>query len=342
MLVKLSATNRRDFVKMGALALATGILPDRICRPAEPRAGTLSSEIFSDKTREVGIDFVHFNGMSGEHYFAEMMGSGAALFDYDNDGDLDIFIVQGTMLGPGKRLADARFPPRGPLPLKGRLYRNDTLVNRDGTRTLKFTDVTEQSGINASGYGMGVAAGDFNNDGWVDLYITNFGSSQLWRNNGDGTFTDVTQISGTENLSWGVSAAFLDFDRDGWLDLFVANYVNFRFSSLKKCLAPGGAPDYCGPLTYDPLPNRLFRNRGNGTFEDVTVKAQMADEFYGALGVVCADFNGDGWIDLYVANDERPNQLWINQRNGTFKNLALMAGCALSKDGIAQSGMGRA
>jgi hypothetical protein len=276
--------------------------------------------------------------MSGEHYYPEMIGSGAALFDYDNDGDLDIFIVQGAMLGPGKTLADAMFAPHGPLGC--RLFRNDTVTNSDGTRTLKFSDVTLESGIDARDYGMGVAAGDFNNDGWVDLYITNFGHNQLWRNNGDGTFTDVTQTSGTDVLGWSTSAAFVDFDHDGWLDLFVGNYVNFRFADIKKCSSESGAPDYCGPLAYDPLPNRLFRNRRDGTFEDVTAKSQIGREFYGALGVVCADFNGDGLIDIYVANDERPNLLWINQGDGTFKNQALLAGCALDAHGLPQSSMG--
>src|SRR5205823_6952332 len=217
-----------DFLKAGAAALSSPLLIGG-WRGDLLLAGTRaqSSEIFADRAREAGIDFVHFNGMSGERYYVETVGSGAALFDYDNDGDLDIFIVQGSMLGPGKTLADATVPPKGAV--KGRLYRNDTVVNPDGTRTLKFTDVTQASGINASGYGMGVAAGDFNNDGWVDLYITNFGHNQMWRNNGDGTFTDVTQATGTDVPGWTVSAAFVDYDRDGWLDLFVGNYVNFDF-----------------------------------------------------------------------------------------------------------------
>jgi hypothetical protein len=295
-------------------------------------------EIFTDKARQAGIDFVHFNGMSGEHYYVETVGAGAALFDYDNDGDLDIFILQGNMLGPGKTLAQAIVPPKGPL--QGRLFRNDTVVNPDGGRTLKFTDVTEQCGIKATGYGMGVATGDYNNDGWVDLYITNFGHNQLWRNNGDGTFTDVTQASGTDVTGWNSSAAFVDYDRDGWLDLFVCSYVNFDFSNLKKCFASSGAVDYCGPLAYTPVPNHLFRNRRDGTFEDVSIKSGIGTEPGGALGVVCADFDGDGWIDIYVADDERPNMLWINQRDGTFKNQAVLAGCALNKDGIPQSSMG--
>ena len=290
--------------------------------------------------QQVGIDFTHFNGMSGQHYYPEMVGSGAAMFDYDNDGDLDIFIVQGQMLGAGKTLADAMFPPRGPLPLRARLYRNDSVVHPDGSRTIRFTDVTEQSGIDARGYGMGVTAGDYNNDGWVDLYITNLGHNQMWRNNGDGTFTDVTQVTGTDDPNWSVSAAFVDFDHDGWLDLFVGNYVDFSFTNRKKCFLSTGIEDYCGPLAYEPVPNRLFRNRRNGTFEDVTAQSQIARESYGALGVVCADFNGDGWTDIYVANDERSDQLWINQGNGTFKNRAMLAGCAVDRNGRPQSSMG--
>lgn len=297
-------------------------------------------EVFSDVAQQVGIDFVHFNGMCGEHYYPEMIGSGAAMFDYDNDGDLDIFIVQGQILGPGKKLTDAMFPWRGPQPLNARLYRNDSLVRRDGSRLIKFTDVTEESGINARGYGMGVATGDYNNDGWVDLYLTNLGHNQLWRNNGDGTFTDVTQTSGTDDPGWSVSAAFVDFDHDGWLDLFVGNYVDFSFANRKKCFSYTGAEDYCSPLAYEPMPNRLFRNRRDGAFEDVTASSQIAREYYGALGVVCADFNGDGWTDLYVANDERPNLLWVNQGNGTFKSSAMLAGCAVDRNGNPQSSMG--
>ncbi len=305
---------------------------------APARAVSASGEIFTDRAKEAGLDFIHFNGMCGEHYYHEMVGPGAALFDYDNDGDLDVFILQGCMLGPHKVLADAWFPPQGPL--RGRLFRNDTIVHPDGTRTLKFTDVTEQCGIDARGYGMGVTAGDFNNDGWVDIYISNFGHNQLWRNNGDGTFTDVTQSSGTDVQGWSVSAAFLDFDRDGWLDLFVGSYVDFRFAGIKKCLGQNSVPDYCGPLSYDPLPNHLFRNRRDGTFEDVTAKSQVGRAFNGALGVVCADFNEDGWIDMYVTNDERPKQLWINQHDGTFKDMAMLAGCAVNADGAPQSSMG--
>ncbi len=335
--------NRRDFVKTaGALALGSGLLvdPSRVSGAVLDRTSTSAGKIFTDRAHEAGINFVHFNGMCGEHYYHEMMGPGVALFDYDNDGDLDIFLLQGSVLAPGKTMADSWFPPASSGPLRGRLFRNDTSVRPDGTRVLKFTDVTEESGIDARGYGMGVAAGDFNNDGWVDLYITYFGYSQLWRNNGNGTFTDVTQLSGTNVSGWGQSAAWLDFDRDGWLDLFVTNYINFRFEDIKKCLGKNSAPDYCGPLSYDPLPNHLFRNRRDGTFEDVTAKSQIGREFNGALGVACGDFDEDGWIDIYVTNDERPKQLWINQHDGTFKNNAMLAGCAVNSDGESQSSMG--
>jgi len=296
-------------------------------------------EMFSDQAVEVGINFEHFNGMTGHHYYPEVVGSGAALFDYDNDGDLDILIVQGSSLAPGETLADALFPPHAPGPPRTRLFRNDLAINPEGTHVVKFTDVTDQCGIVADGYGMGVTTGDYDNDGWVDVYLTNLGHSQMWRNNGNGTFTNVTKQTGTDTLGWSVSAAFVDFDRDGWLDLFVGQYVNFSFSHLKKCTS-NAAEDYCGPLGYDPLPNRLFRNHGDGTFEDVSGKSGLGREFYGALGVACADFNGDGWTDIFVANDERPNLLWINQKNGTFRNEAMLAGCAVNKDGLSQSSMG--
>ncbi len=311
----------------------------------EPSNASHHTDIFLDKAEHTGIDFVHFNGMSGERYFCEMMGAGGAVFDYDGDGDLDLYLVQGHMLGPEKTLADAVFSPPGSEPLIDRLYRNDLLAGEDGRRRLHFTDVTERSGIQAPGYGMGVATGDFNNDGWTDFYVTNFGSNQMFRNNGDGTFTDVTATTGTDDPRWSVSAAFLDYDRDGWLDLYVGNYVDFSFTNSKRCFSFGDARresalEYCDPSQYQPLPESLFHNRGDGTYEDVSRKSGIAVESNGALGVSAADFNGDGWIDIYVANDKRPNHLWINQKNGRFKNKALVAGCAVSGEGFAESSMG--
>jgi hypothetical protein len=297
---------------------------------------------FSDEAEASGLHFEHFNGMSGDLTMPEILGPGVALLDYDNDGDLDVYVAQGQMLGAAKTLSQALFPPRMPLPLTGRLYRNDLVVHADGTRTLHFTDVTQQSGIGiiSNGYGMGVATGDFDNDGFVDLYLTNFGTNQLLHNNGDGTFTDVSKKSGTAVSGWSVSAAFLDYDRDGWLDLYVGSYLRYSVEGATKCFSPAGALDYCTPNTYRPLPGRLFHNNRDGTFTDVTAKARIASEFGPALGVTAADFNGDGWIDLYVANDSQPNQLWINQHDGTFKNTALLSGAALTQEGKAEASMG--
>ena len=299
---------------------------------------------FVDAASQSGLTFTHFNGMSGEFYYPEIMPPGVALFDYDNDGDLDVFIVQGRMLGD-KPLDHAFFRPNDPTSLRSRLFRNDLQekaleAQAGGSRTLRFTDVTDASGLSAAGYGMGAAAGDFNNDGCVDLYVTALGPNQLFRNNCDGTFTDVTKRSGTESRGWSVSAAFADVDRDGWLDLFVGHYVNYTIAGNIRCSGPTGAPDYCPPDVYRAQSSRLYRNNHDGTFSDVTAAAGMAAEFGPALGVATADFDGDGWIDLYVANDGQPNQLWINQQNGAFRNTALLAGAALGAAGEAKSSMG--
>jgi enediyne biosynthesis protein E4 len=298
------------------------------------------SEWFVDRAAETGLDFVHFNGMSGALYYAEHMGPGAALFDYDNDGDLDVFFPQGQMLGAGTKVEQALFPPKGPLPVRGRLFRNDLAVNADATRALKFTDVTDASGINANAYGMGAAAGDFDNDGCIDLYVTTLGRNQMFRNNCNGTFTDVSKSSRTNEPGWSSSAAFVDYDRDGWLDLFVGHYLNYSTDTNIKCYSVNGRSDYCPPHVYSAQPSHLLRNNRDGTFTDATAAAGMSSEFGPALGVITADFSGDGWVDIYVTNDGQPNQMWINQRNGTFKNTGLLSGTALSGEGEAKSSMG--
>ncbi len=297
---------------------------------------------FTDRAREVGLDFEHFNGMSGEYYFSEMMGPGAALFDMDDDGDLDAYLVQGQMLGAGRTLDDALTPPPPgvPLPLTDRLYRNDLEVHADGARTLRFTDVTAGSGLDVRNYGMGVAAGDFDNDGRVDLYRTRIGANQLFRNNGDGTFTDVTGRSGTGDEAWGVSASFVDVDRDGWLDLYVGNYVEYDLEAETPCFTVAGERDYCAPKSYPPVPDRLYRNNGDGTFDDVTAASGIGSRYGPALGVLTADFDADGWMDIYVANDGEPNQLWINGHDGTFEDRALLAGVAVDLAGDVEASMG--
>ena len=310
-------------------------------RGAAPPSETQAAEWFTDETETAGLAFVHFNGMSGEYYFPEHLAPGVGLLDYDGDGDLDVFLVQGRMIGTGKTLKDALVPPQpGQLPLKSRLFRNDLEIHEDGRRSLRFTDVTHESGIDASGYGMGVTAGDFTNDGCVDIYVTNFGPNQMLRNNCDGTFTDVSRETGVDDPGFSVSAAFVDYDRDGWLDLFVGNYVHYSVDANAVCRGLLGGRDYCSPRVYRAQPDRLYRNQQGRAFVDVTAQTLRGGHFGPALGVVAADYDGDGWLDLFVANDGEANQLWMNQRNGTFEDRAELAGVALNADGKAVAGMG--
>jgi len=286
---------------------------------------------FTESAEAVGIDFIHVNGASGKFYYPEILPPGVALFDMDNDGDLDAYLVQGRPL-------DAARPEPA---LRGRLYRND-LDPAQGPRSLRFTDVTAASGIEATAYGFGVATGDIDNDGDTDLYLTNFGGNTLYRNNGNGTFTDVTRASGTANQpGFAVSAAFLDYDRDGALDLYVGNNVNYRgLDKETVCPNPAGARDYCPPQIYGGFPDRLFHNDGSGRFTDVSAKALPGLRPRPALGVSTADFDGDGWIDIYVANDGEDNLLWLNQKNGTFREMALANGAAVTAEGKAEASMG--
>jgi enediyne biosynthesis protein E4 len=256
----------------------------------------------------------------------EIMGAGGALFDYDGDGDLDVFLVQGAPLVAGKDVP----------PVPGhRLLRND--LGHHGPR---FVDVTGKSGLGRVTPGMGVAVGDYDNDGDPDLYVTAFGPNVLFRNNGDGTFADVTAEAGVGEERWSASASFFDYDRDGDLDLFVANYLDFTVAGNRRCFDPVGARDYCTPSLYRPVPDRLFRNEGGGRFRDVSEAAGITRADGPGLGVVAADFDGDGWPDLYVANDGAANQLWMNRRDGTFEDRGLLSGTAYNAEGLPEGSMG--
>jgi hypothetical protein len=252
----------------------------------------------------------------------EIVGSGAALFDMDGDGDLDVYVVQSGSL----------VQPVTEQPLN-RLFRN--------TGGGRFEDVTEGSGAGDPGYGMGVAAADYDLDGDVDLYVTNVGRNTLLRNDGDGRFTDRTEVSTTGHTGWGTSAVFFDYDLDGDPDLFVTNYLHWSRDNENDCHGPVGEPTYCGPRTYNaPAMDVLYRNDGNDRFTDVTVETGIDSEFGNGLGVLSADFNGDGWLDVYVANDGSLNQLWINSQGQRFEEVALVRGCAVDQDGLAKAGMG--
>jgi len=295
-----------------------------------------SGPTFREAARESGLAFHHFTGATGQFYLPEIMGAGVALFDYDADGDLDVFLMQGIVLEPGKTLSDARFPPTSGWRPGNRLFRN--MLKETGK--LQFIDITDQAGLNDRGYGMGVAVGDYNNDGYPDLYVTNFGSNVLYRNNGDGTFSDVTRDAGVGADGWSASAAFVDYDKDGYLDLYVTRYLDFTTHGNKECFNATGERDYCSPTAYKPLTHRLFRNLGNGRFQDVTQAAGITAAAGPGLGVSCADFNGDGWPDIYVANDGAANLLWLNKGNGTFREAGLLSGAAYSADGVTRAGMG--
>jgi hypothetical protein len=275
--------------------------------------------IFVDVAREKGIDFVHDPGADGKYLAPEIMGSGAALFDYDNDGDLDAYLVQA-----------------GPLPETGKPRPPDRLYRQD--RGGKFTDVTAESGLGDTGYGTGVSVGDFDNDGFVDVFVTNYGPNSLYRNLGNGKFENVTERAGIRGSQWSESSVFCDYDSDGFLDLFVTNYL--KFDPPRVCTQADGTPDYCSPQSLPYETDILYRNKGNGTFTDVTRASGVSSERLPGLGVVCSDFNGDGRMDFYVANDGEANNLWVNQGNGKFEDQAFLMGAAVSGLGRPQASMG--
>jgi enediyne biosynthesis protein E4 len=280
------------------------------------------SVTFRETTQKAGIHFVHNNGAYGKKYLPETMGPGVAFIDYDNDGWQDIFLVNGTDW-PGR-------PAKHSTP---KLYHN----NRDGT----FTDVTHQAGLDVEIFGMGVAVGDYDNDGYDDLFVTTIGQSHLFHNNGNGTFTDVTAKAGLLGpKEFSTSAAWVDYDKDGKLDLVVANYVQWSMEGDLYCTLDGKSKSYCTPESYKGTAVRLWHSRGDGTFEDVTRKAGLGDPSSKTLGIAVLDYDNDGWPDLLFSNDTQPNKLYRNNGNGTFTEKAVVAGVAFSEDGVARAGMG--
>ena len=276
---------------------------------------------FTDVTKESGVTFQHEDGRSYKKYFVETLGSGIALFDYDNDNDVDIYLVNGTNLDSPDTTTDAA----------NRLYRN--------SGTGHFVDVTEASGVGHHGYGVGVCVADYDNDGWLDLYVTNFGSNVLYRNNGDGTFTDRTAEAGVQVLDWSAGCAFADVDADGDLDLYVANYVNFSVETHTPCRV-NGILVYCSPRVYDGVKDIFFRNNDDGTFTEDTENAGFDNLAARGLGVTFADYDADGDADLYVANDADANFLYNNDGNGRFREQSQYSGVALSEHGLVENGMG--
>jgi hypothetical protein len=275
---------------------------------------------FTDVTAQAGIHFTHNAGRTGKKYLPETVGAGCAFFDFDGDGWPDILLVNGK-----------DFTPRGHRSTAA-LYHN----NHDGT----FTDVTKGSGLDVEMYGFGVAIADYDNDGRDDVYITALDGDHLFHNEGKGKFRDVTQSSGIRNVNFGTSAAWLDYDRDGKLDLFVANYVQWTEKGDLFCSLDGSIKSYCTPESYKGTRSRLYHNLGNGRFEDVSEKAGLGDATSKSLGVAVLDYNNDGWPDLFVANDTKPNKLYRNLGNGTFKEEGVAAGVAYGEDGVARGAMG--
>ena len=301
-------------MKVAIVALLTAILI-AAAFPVEH-----SAVVFTDVTTQAGIRFVHNAGRTGKKYLPETLGGGCAFFDADGDGWVDILLLNGKDLTPrGRRSLPA-------------LYHN----NHDGT----FTDVTSGSGLDVEMYAMGVAVADYDNDGRDDVSVTALDGDHLFHNEGRGKFRDVTASSGIQNSSFGASAAWLDYDRDGKVDLFVANYVQWSPKNDLWCSLDGATKSYCTPESYKGTRSRLFHNLGGGRFEDATDRAGLGDPTSKSLGVTVLDYNGDGWPDLFVANDTQPNKLYRNLGNGTFKEEGVAAGVAYGEDGVARGAMG--
>jgi enediyne biosynthesis protein E4 len=290
--------------------------------PATSDPAATNRPWFAEITSDVGLSFVHDAGPLGGYFMPQIIGSGTALFDFNNDGLLDIYLLHNG----------------GPKGASNRLYQQ--------VQGGRFIDASAGSGLDIAGYNMGVAVGDVNNDGKLDVIVTQYKGVKLFVGHGNGKFSDATPASGLQNPGWGCSAAFLDFDRDGWLDLVIVNYV--EYDPNRQCQGTGSAPDYCGPNVFPGQAARLYRNRGVVAgdpnkfprFVDVTEKSGLGALPGPGLGVVCADFDGDGWPDILAANDGQPNRLWINRHDGSFRDEAVQRGLAVNRLGAAEAGMG--
>ncbi len=321
----LSRLCNADQVKFAAVPLLLSVV-SLSCKSSHPAVPP-----FEEVSKQTGLDFWQSSGATGDFLLPEIMGSGAALVDYDNDGDLDVYLVQGTPANPGGK---ATIPaPDGWKP-GNRLFRN----NLKETGKLSFTDVTEAAGVGSRAVGMGVAAGDYDNDGYPDLYVTNYGRNVLYHNNGNGTFTDVTSSAGVASSGWSTSAAFIDYDRDGYLDLVVVHYLEF---DPRACYLPAGRRDYCGPQLFGRTITQIFRNLRNGRFEDVTAAVGLNAVRGPGLGILTGDFASNGWPSFLIANDGAANHLWLNDGH-VFREAGLTHGLAYASDGKARAGMGLA
>ena len=310
------------------------------CNAPEEQAVEPSHTAFDSSLAKMGqgptfvaeprVDFSYYNGGSGHYYFPEVMGAGVALLDYDFDGDLDLFLPQGSRLEPAASGEAWMAPPEEP---GDRLFRLD-LGPRDSG--LELHDVTAEAGIAPSGYGLGAAVGDVDGNGYPDVYSAHWGPDRLWLNRGDGRFE---KAQGMDDDGWSAGATFFDFDRDGDLDLYLVRYVRYQIGDA-SCLTDAGGPDYCGPLKYPGVSDRLYRNRGDGTFEDVSLAAGFDGTESRGMSAVAADFDGDGWTDLFVTSDSTENHLWINLGDGTFEDRALESGCAMNFLGAPEASMG--
>jgi hypothetical protein len=302
--------------------------PPAPVRNARPEAHSNSTIVFENVIDKSGIDYVLKNSVSSFRYYYETMIGGAAVFDFNNDGFLDIFFPNGGTI-PGLEKADPSY--------WNRLYRN----NGDGT----FTDVTEKAGVKGLGYSMGVGTGDYDNDGFVDLYVCGVNYNQLFHNNGDGTFSDVTaraRVTGINpkfGKTWAITAGWFDYDNDGWLDLFVNSYLVYSIDTAPPCRIQD-FPAYCSPVNFDGLPNFLYHNNGDGTFTDVSEQSQIAKHHGKGMGMAFADYNDDGWVDVFISNDTFPNYLFENKGDGTFEEVALLSGVAYNENGQTVAGMG--